>query len=456
MFEYIACDRCDFTSGDLIDGLYTVDKTLGEGTFGRVYRVKDSTNEIFALKLLKLWETPSSERNNLLKRFDMEYETGKIPSNYLVHIYKKSFVKGNPYLLMEYCPCGDLFNAAENNKIDFEIVGREILYGLRDLHKCGKVHRDLKPENVLLRQDGTAVLTDFGIAGDQNKRLTEKGILGVPKQIFGTFAYMPPEQVNPRRGNATVLPTTDIFSFGVMMFQLLTYELPFGNLQSEADLPKYVDNGKKGIWNKTLISINHKEWTDVIEGCLIPDYKSRLQNIDAVLDLMPRSKKRKNLYRSVSSDITKPNLQIGNSILLRVMQGEDYGKVFKLNEYLNNRQIITMGRYDPDIFNVIAITENYSSYISRCHCTLELNCKNKQWIIRDGQWRIKCPIGLKSANPFPCNFCNVCYGKNKQYSWRTSLNGVYVNSEEVDTNGMYIKPGDIISMGDVKLRVERY
>lgn len=112
--------------------------------------------------------------------------------------------------------------------MDWVKIAHQVLYGLRALHQCGKVHRDLKPENVLLNKSGTAVLTDFGISGDRNKRMTERNILGKPRQIFGTYAYMPPEQVKRNRGDATVLPTTDIFSFGVMMYQLLTGgNLPF-------------------------------------------------------------------------------------------------------------------------------------------------------------------------------------------------------------------------------------
>lgn len=241
MCAYISCNRCDFHTGSLIDGKYSVDRPLGEGTFGKVFRVKRiSDGRMFALKLLKLWTVESIEREKLLKRFYQEYETGRIESEYLVQSFGKGSVEGNPYILMEYCPGGDLFTGVENGTIDLSKAASEILLGLKSLHSNGKVHRDLKPENVLIKADGKVALTDFGIAGDRNKRLTERGLLGVPKEVFGTYAYMPPEQVNPRRGDATVLPTTDLFSFGVMMFQLITCELPFGSLNNESDLYQYV------------------------------------------------------------------------------------------------------------------------------------------------------------------------------------------------------------------------
>lgn len=454
----IQCNRCVFHSGDVIDGQYSVVKMLGAGSFGCVYRVRDRSGQDYALKLLKLWEIAGDERKNLLQRFDMEYETGRIKSNYLVHSYNKGSVEGNPFIIMEYCPNGDLLGAAEKGNVDFAKTARDVLYGLRDLHLQGKVHRDLKPENVLMRQDGTAVLTDFGISGDQNNRLTQRGILGVPQQIFGTFAYMPPEQINPKRGNATVLPTTDIFSFGVMMFQLLTYELPFGDLQSEADLPRYTECARKGKWNRGLLETiaNGAMWLKLIEGCLVPDFKERLQNVDEVLRLLP-SVGQPN-YRPVISDSYKKRNSINKGILLRVMQGEEYNKEYRLEEMLKDGRILTLGRQSEDVYNAIPIKETQSSYVSRCHCTLERGQEPGMWILRDGQWRVDCPIGLRMNKPFPCAMCTaVCrFDSPHKLQWRQSMNGTYINSLEVERTGSVLKLGDIISIGDVKLRVEGY
>ena len=428
---YIQCNRCVFKPNDRICE-YRVEKTLGAGTFGCVYKVTDGKGKIFALKLLKLWEIASSEREELWKRFDMEYETGKINSNYLVHSYTKGIVEGNPYIVMEYCSCGDLMCAAESGNADLVKSGKDVLYGLRDLHKHGKVHRDLKPENVLLRNDGTAILTDFGISGDQNNRLTQRGIFGVPLQTFGTFAYMPPEQVNPKRGNATVLPTTDIFSFGVMMYYLVTTELPFGDLIHESDLVQYTKRGAQGLWNRSLLSRSNRgnEWAPLIEGCLQPDFKKRLQNADEVLSLMPSGAN--NPYKPTNSDSSiNAGAATGRKIMLRIMQGEQHGRICQLNHCLTgNRRIITIGRACDDVENTIAIKDDLNMYISRCHCTLELTMDDK-WIIRDGQWRAGA-------------------------GWINSTNGTYVNSTEVDRNGMLLNLGDIITIGDVKMRVEQF
>lgn len=455
----IHCNRCVFHPNDCINGQYTIVRMLGAGSFGCVYHVRDYKGQDFALKLLKLWEIVGDDREQLLQRFDMEYETGRIKSNYLVHSYDKGSVEGNPFIVMEYCPCGDLMSAAEKGNVDFVRVAREILYGLRDLHLQGKVHRDLKPENVLIRQDGTAILTDFGISGDRNNRLTQRGILGIPQQIFGTFAYMPPEQISPKRGNATVLPTTDIFSFGVMMYQLLTCELPFGNLQSEADLPQYTERGKRGKWNRDLLEKTDSGhmWLRLIEGCLVPDFKKRLQSVDEVLALLPSSVGR--TYKPVDSESFKKRSTLKNGVLLRIMQGEEYNKEYILDSLLKgNSRILTIGRDTEDVFNSIPIKETLSSYISRCHCTLELDCERGTWVLRDGQWRIDCPIGLRFNDMFPCKVCTArCPNmQSGRHNWKLSMNGTYVNSTEVDRSGISLKLGDIITIGDVKLRVEGY
>lgn len=430
---YVIADRCEFSAGDLIDGKYRIERILGEGTFGIVYKVIDSSGSVFALKLLKLWTVTPDISKGLKDRFKMEFETGRIKSDYLAHSYTYGEVSGNPYILMEFCPNGDLRKFAGRRNPDFISVGHCVLSGLHDLHSCGKVHRDLKPENVLLRKDNVAVLTDFGISGDRNRRMTERGWLGKPSQIFGTYPYMPPEQVNPPRGGqATVLPTTDIFSFGVMMYEMLVGELPFGEL-SDATLGKYLDNGKMGRWDRNkLKSVDRSGlWSGIIEGCLVPDFKSRFQTTNEILNLLPKDAA---AGRRQEAPIEKSFMRVRNGILLRVMQGEEYGMEYRLDSLLHGRNILTLGRDTDSVHNSIGIREENSCYVSRRHCTLELDDTSGQWLIRDGQW-------TRDAS-----------GSH----WKESLNGTYVNSSEVDTYGMFISPGDIISVGDVKLRVEGY
>jgi serine/threonine protein kinase len=304
---------------------------------------------------------------------------------------------------------------------DWNYIGQQVLLGLKALHQCGKVHRDLKPENVLVRQDGSVALTDFGISGDRNKRMTERNIYGKPKQIFGTYAYMPPEQVNPHR-DATVLPTTDIFSFGVMMYQLLTGYLPYGPLTNDNELVRYQKAGKEGKWDRAPLSRSAygTMYMPVIEGCLQPDFHKRLQSADDVLALMPA------IHRSLphpSESLLPVEPVFIQGYLLRVMHGDEYGKTYPLNA-----PVITIGRFDYGVDNTISIREDKSCYISRRHCTIHRidDARKTVWQIFDGQQGVH------------------------------STNGTYVNSVEVGQYGYFLQHGDIISIGDTKLRFEAF
>lgn len=420
-------NRCDFKVGDTIDG-YKVERLLGGGAFGNVFKVRRD-GSTYALKILKLWEMEPEARDMLNKRFDMEYETGRIKSDYLVHSVGKGIVRGNPYILMDFCPNGDLEHYMKKQNVDLGLVCKQVLLGLRDLHCSGKVHRDLKLQNVLIDEDGNARLTDFGISGDQKNRLTTHNIFGKPLGMFGTYGYMPPEQYNPPKGNATVLPTTDIFSFGVMLFEMITGEMPFGPLNDMNDVAYYFKNCRDGNWNRgKLRGKCNPAWENVIEKCVKHRLEERYQTTDAVLDDMYAMRLCSKEERHVSYDFKKT---VVNGVMLHVMQGEEYNRYYKLEQIAGLRQLLTMGRNAESVSNDVAICENHSNYISRRHCTLQTGGTG-DWYLRDGQW-------------------NVMY-----HQWQNSTNGTYVNSTQIDTRGIKLNIGDIITIGDVKLRVEGY
>lgn len=436
-------DRCDFNRGDLVDGRYHVEKALGEGSFGKVYRVKGPDGRVFALKMLRLWEVTPEIRKPLMGRFEMEFRTGQIPSDYLVQSYDFGIVGGNPYIVMEYCGGGDLTNLLGTRGADVATIASQILLGLKDLHSNGKVHRDLKPENVLFKDNSVAALTDFGIAGDRNHRMTDTNIFGKPNQIFGTYAYMAPEQAKRSRGGATVLPTTDIWSFGVLLFQLLTGELPFGTLSSHNDLASYQKRASKGEWNRSLLSSspNAMQWESVVGACLVSDYKNRAATVDQLLN-MPVFKNRKNSSSSKKDSIVSVNFNDKgkyspsprptriSGYLLHIMQGEDYGLKYSITDiFRGGCKEITIGR---NLENVIPIRETYNIYVSRFHCTIRRNDDGKTWMIYDGCW------------------------DSERKVWNHSTNGTFVNSTQIQDSGYKLNVGDIITIGDTKIRFEEF
>ena len=431
MTTYQVVDRCDFQPGNVIDGRYSVKKSLGEGSFGAVYMVEDSRGSMYALKLLRLWEVPAEIRQPLMDRFEMEFKTGQIDCDNLVRSLNYGIVGGNPYIVMEYCPGGDLEPLLGKPDSRTPRICQDILIGLNALHDRGKVHRDLKPENVLFKQNGKAALTDFGISGDRTHRMTQRNIFGKPNQIFGTYAYMPPEQATRARGGATVLPTTDIFSFGVLLFQLLTGQLPFGSLETHNDLAEYQKRGKDGIWNRGLLQTvpNGQQWVQIIDGCLKPDFKLRLQSVQEVLRLLPQLAG-SNYIEPVRMIQSYAPQQQTRGYQLRILQGEEYGKTYNLTQLADTgRRILTIGRQQG---NAIKIKSDFSDFMSRFHCTIEWDPSSGLWVIRDGQWR------------------------NEYRQWKNSSNGTYVNAKPVTSNGFYLKAGDIIAIGDVTMRFENF
>jgi len=428
---YQVVDRCDFKPGDVIANRYSVRKTLGEGSFGVVYLVEDGRGNKYALKLMRLWEVPAEIRQPLMDRFEMEFKTGQIDCDNLVRSIANGVVGGNPFIVMEFCPGGDLEPYLGKPDSRTPQICQDILIGLNALHARGKVHRDLKPENVLFKENGKAALTDFGISGDRTHRMTQRNIFGKPNQVFGTYAYMPPEQATRARGGATVLPTTDIFSFGVLVFQLLTGQLPFGSLESHNELAEYQKRGKDGIWNRGLLNNlpNGQQWYRLIDGCLKPDFKERLQTVEEVLRQIPQQAGgyHREPVRMVQSYVPQ---QVTRGFQLRILQGEEYGKTYNLSQMASTGQrILTVGR---QLGNTIKIKSDFSDFISRFHCTMELDTSSRQWVIRDGQWQ------------------------KESRRWVNSSNGTYVNAKPVPQNGFYLSTGDIIAMGDVTMRFENY
>ena len=426
-------NRAVLRKGDVIDQRYKIRKILGEGSFGAVYLVDDlMLHTPCALKIQRLWEVTDETRQKLRDRFRVEYETGRIHCDCLVNSLAHGEINGNPYIVMEYCPGNDLIpfvGKAGNRAVS---ICHDILIGLNALHTHGKVHRDLKPENVLFKSNGRAALTDFGIVGDRNNPMTQVDWKLRPKEIFGTHAYMAPEQRDQARGGITRLPTTDIFSFGVLTYQLLTGRLPFGRLETYDDLPAYKDRSENEKWDEApLRYIDQGQlWSRLIEGCLRKDYTKRLQTAAAVDRLLLCvNDTRKDVKRPIMASYRPSTVTRG--FRLRVLNGQEHGRIYDLNTERDGRRatLFTIGRHED---NDICVRSDYSDYLSRHHCTLEADRDAKQWRLLDGQWDFK----LRERIP--------------------SRNGTYVNSSPVRQIGYYLKPGDIITLGDLTIRFENY
>ncbi|MCO6460551.1 MAG: protein kinase [Saprospiraceae bacterium] len=403
---------------EILEGLnslgdYQIGKVLGEGRFGVVYKATHvSTGQDVAIKFLKIWSVPDHARPNLKRRFELEFETGQIESNHLIKSVFMDQLGDIPYFIMDYCPCGNLerllqTTITDNRKVE---IAEGILHGLNDLHRNGKIHRDLKPENVLFDNLERPRLTDFGISGHINIQLTVVNHDDRPEQIFGSYAYMAPEQLSPVKRKNTLLPTIDIFSFGVLCYELFQGKLPFGPWEHFDEIDPYVRRAAKGEYDPFEVAMDPL-WQEIIHRCLMPDREDRFQNTGEILSLL----------RPENSIITQ---EVSPHFSLQILDGEEYGRVYTVD--LKN--IAGMGRASEDSENDIPLYETITNYISRRHATFE-NVHGKVYL-RDGQW-----------------------DEDKKI-WKLSKNGTFINGIKIDTQeGQVLNQEDIITVGNTSIKI---
>jgi serine/threonine protein kinase/tetratricopeptide (TPR) repeat protein len=207
--------------GALFAKRYEVIEDLGEGGMGRIYRVLDRTvNEEIALKLIRP-EVAANPRT--IARFSNELKIArKISHKNVCRMFHLGEEAGTRYITMEFVDGEDLKNMLKMAKQFSEKatirIARQVCEGLAEAHRHGVVHRDLKPSNIMIDRDGNVRILDFGIA----KNVEAEGMTRTGAMI-GTPEYMSPEQVDGREAD----PRSDIYSLGVVLFEMMTGQLPF-------------------------------------------------------------------------------------------------------------------------------------------------------------------------------------------------------------------------------------
>jgi eukaryotic-like serine/threonine-protein kinase len=252
-------------------GKYDVIEVLGRGGMGVVYKATDPhLNRLVAIKMMT---GAFSDNPDLLKRFYREAQsTANLQHPNIVTVYDLGDLEGNPYLVMEYLE-GETLDAVINSRSALTLLAKinficDVCQGLAYAHHNGIVHRDIKPGNVMVLKSGGIKIVDFGIAHIGDKTVTRTG------QLIGSLGYMSPEQVNGK----PIDTRTDIFSTGVVLYQLLTYALPFDGDSTAATLLKIIHDAPPPL--SKYITDCPSELQGVILRALAKDREERYRTVE--------------------------------------------------------------------------------------------------------------------------------------------------------------------------------
>ncbi|MCJ7581032.1 MAG: protein kinase [Candidatus Aminicenantes bacterium] len=273
----------ELTTGSTFANRYQIIEELGKGGMGKVYKAIDTKiNEKIAIKLIKS-EIASNKKT--IERFSNELKTArKIGHRNVGRMYHLSEEQGTHFITMEYVPGEDLRSMIRMSGqlgIGTAIgIAKQICEGLSEAHRLGVIHRDLKPSNIMIDKQGQARIMDFGIA----RSLKSKGITGSGIMI-GTPEYMSPEQVEAK----DVDQRSDIYSLGIILYEMLTGKVPF-----EGDSPLAVGVKHKSEKPEDPKLFNPRisdDLSQLILNCLEKEKENRPQSTEEICSILKQIEK---------------------------------------------------------------------------------------------------------------------------------------------------------------------
>ncbi|MGH9860000.1 MAG: serine/threonine protein kinase, partial [Candidatus Acidiferrales bacterium] len=256
-------------------GKYEVIEELGRGAMGVVYKGKDPFIGRFVA--LKTITTGLQDQPELLQRFYREAQAaGGLQHPNVVTIYDLGEAQdGTPYIAMEFLEGEDLEKYIHDQraiplsqKINYIV---QVASALNYAHKRGVVHRDIKPANIVVTKEGTPKVLDFGIARLVDTSRSQTGLL------IGTVNYMSPEQVRGERVDAR----SDIFSLGVMFYELVCWQRPFIGNNFTAVMLAIISQEPRAL--AELAPDCPKDLSDIVHKLLRKDVGDRYQSLEEFL-----------------------------------------------------------------------------------------------------------------------------------------------------------------------------
>ncbi len=201
--------------GKLIKDRYRIDCEIGKGGMGTIYKGYDFVlKRNIAIKMLTETKLGTEGRSRLVHEAQA---IAQLSHANIITVYDVGEYEESPFIVMEYMEGVNLYEQPPKEIEKIVPIMQQVCLALAHAHEHGIIHRDLKPENVILTADGTVKLMDFGLARSISSRLTSEGT------ILGTVFYLAPEQAQGR----SIDYRSDLYSLGVMLYELTTGELPF-------------------------------------------------------------------------------------------------------------------------------------------------------------------------------------------------------------------------------------
>ena len=259
--------------GEVLEGRYKYVQKIGKGAFGTVLLMEDTV--VDERLILKFLNPNVSQDEEMMKRFVHELRySRKITHRNVIRIYDFLFIRGNYAISMEYFPSHTLGNEVNEKPLPLAKAVRyatDIATGMAVAHQSGIIHRDLKPANVLIDETGLVKIVDFGVAAAQlegDTQLTKTGyVIGSPK-------YMAPEQILGKK----VDERADIYSLGVLLYEMLTGEPPYHRGDHMAVMYQHVQGkARPPIEINTTIPPGLSE---IVTRSMAVDKAKRFQNMD--------------------------------------------------------------------------------------------------------------------------------------------------------------------------------
>ncbi|HWE76082.1 MAG TPA: serine/threonine-protein kinase [Stellaceae bacterium] len=223
-------------------GRYRIEFVIGRGAMGVIYRAYDpDIDRRVAIKLVRADLLSGQARDDYVLRFRREAQAaGRCVHSNIVTVYDFALHDGNPFIAMEFVDGRNLAELRAGGRLlaaEAIAIAVQVLDGLAAAHRMGVIHRDIKPANILLVNDRLVKVTDFGISRIDTSDLTVDGTM------IGTPSYMSPEQC---RGLA-VDARSDIFSLGVVLYELLCAQRPFAGANATEVMQRLLNDEPAAI-----------------------------------------------------------------------------------------------------------------------------------------------------------------------------------------------------------------